>query len=347
MGKTMKVAVMTAARKMEWTEREIPAPKAGELLIRLKHVGVCGSDIHFYLDGKLGNWVPNGPLTLGHEPGGVVEAVGEGVEGFKPGDQVALEPGVPCGECEYCKKGLYNLCDHMSFMAIPGEREGVFAEYCVHPASMCYRLPENMDTMEGALIEPLAVGFHAVGQSGAKIGQSAVILGGGCIGLVTMLVLIASGIRDITVIDMIDTRLEKAQELGAAHVINTAEQDAIEAAKAIHPEGFDQVFETAGNKVTTLLTAKLVKKAGSVTLVGMAPEAELVYDIGTLMAQEAQLHTVFRYRNYYPVAIEAVRSGSIPLKSIVSNVYDFEDVITAVDHCAVNKRDVIKAVIQF
>jgi len=344
---TMKVAVMTAARQMEWVERDIPETKPGELLIKLEYVGVCGSDLHFYQDGRLGNWIPDGPLTLGHEPGGMVVEVGAGVEGFAPGDKVAIEPGVPCGVCEYCKRGDYNLCEQMSFMAIPGEREGVFSEYCAHPANMCYKLPDNMDTMEGALIEPLAVGFHAVQSSGAKIGQSAIVMGCGCIGLVTIMVLKASGINEIYAVDVLNKRLDKAKELGVTKAINGAETDIVAFASSLPGGGTDLVFETAGNAKTTLQTAKLVKKGGSVTLVGMAPDPEITYDIGSLMDKEAQLHTVFRYRNLYPTAIAAVSQGVIPLKSIVSHEFDFKDVIKGVAYNVDNKQEVIKAVIKY
>lgn len=343
----MKVAVMTKARTMEWTERDIPQTNPGELLIKLEYVGVCGSDLHFYQDGRLGTWIPDGPLVLGHEPGGVIVEVGEGVTGFAVGDKVAIEPGVPCGLCEYCKKGLYNLCESMSFMAIPKEREGVFSEYCAHPAKMCYKLPDSMDTMEGALIEPLSVGLHAVDLSGGKIGQSAFVLGCGCIGLVTIMVLKAMGIDEIYAVDVIDKRLAKAEELGAAKAIRGDKVDIVEFAKSLPGGGTDLVFETAGTKFTMLQTAKLVKKGGSVTLVGMPAESEFPFDIGMLMSKEAQLHTVFRYRNLYPTAIAAVSHGKIPLKSIVSHVYDFKDVIEAVDYNVNNKQDVIKAVIKY
>jgi L-iditol 2-dehydrogenase len=343
----MKVAVMTGARRMEWTERNIPQPKPGELQIKLEYVGVCGSDLHFYQDGRLGNWVPDGPLVLGHEPGGEVAALGEGVKNFKVGDKVALEPGVPCGHCEYCKRGLYNLCDTMSFMAIPKERDGVFSEYCTHPANMCYKLPDNMDTMEGALIEPLSVGFHAVLSSGAKAGQTAVVLGCGCIGLVTIMVLKACGISTIYAADVLDKRLAKAKEVGAGKIIRSDKEDLTAICRSLPGGGADNVFETAGNTVTTLLSAKLIRKGGSVTLVGMAPSPEITYDIGSLMDKEAKLNTVFRYRNLYPTAIAAVSSGSIPLKSIVSHEYSFKDVIEGVAYNVDNKQDVIKAVIKF
>lgn len=271
----MKAAVMTGPLKMEWEERDIPIPGPEELLIKLEYVGVCGSDLHFYSDGRLANWVPDGPLVLGHEPGGVVVEVGPGVEGFTVGDRVALEPGVPCGHCEDCLKGHYNLCQHVKFMAIPGERDGVFSEYCTHAASMTFHLPDNVSTMEGALMEPLAVGMHACELSNAKIGQSAVVLGCGCIGLVTIMSLRARGITEIYAADILEL------------------------------------------------------------------------DIATLNAMEGTIYSVYRYRNLYPTAIQAVSSGLIPLKKIVSHVFDFADVIEGVDYSLNHKDEVIKSVIRF
>ena len=306
----MKVAVMTGPRKMEWTEREIPQPQTGELQIKLEYVGVCGSDLHFYSDGRLANWVPDGPLVLGHEPGGLVTAIGEGVEGFQIGDRVALEPGVPCGHCEDCLKGHYNLCKSVQFMAIPGEKDGVFSEYCTHAASMTFHLPENVSTMEGALIEPLAVGMHACELSGAQIGESAVILGAGCIGLCTLLALKSF-------------------------------------VKKLPGGGVDQVYECAGNRITTLQSCRLIKRAGKVTLVGVSPEPVLELDIATLNAMEGTIYSVYRYRNLYPTAIQAVSSGLIPVSKIVSHIYDFTDVIEGVDYNLNHKDEVIKMVIRY
>lgn len=343
----MNVAIMTKARTMEWTEKEIPVPKKDEVLIKLEYVGVCGSDLHFYEQGRLGNWVPNDPLVLGHEPGGVVVEIGENVTSLKVGDRVALEPGVPCGTCDMCKKGLYNLCPDMSFMAIPNERDGVFSEYCAHPANMCFKLPNNVDTMEGALIEPLAVGFHAAEIADAKIGQSAVVLGAGCIGLVTMMVLKARGVTEIYAVDMIDKRLAKAKEIGATKVFNAKEENIEEFVKTLPGGGVDLVFETAGAEFTTRQSAKLIKNGGRVVLVGMCANPEIVVDIGSLSAKEGDLKTIFRYRNLYPTAIKAVSEGSIPLKSIVSHVFDFKDVIEGVEYNVNNKQDVIKAVVKY
>lgn len=343
----MKVAAMTGARKMEWEERDIPRPGKGELLIKLEYVGVCGSDLHFYSEGRLANWVPEGPLVLGHEPGGIVSEIGEGVEGFRIGDKVALEPGVPCGECEECRKGLYNLCKNLRFMAIPKERDGVFSEYCTHAAGMIYKLPENVSTLEGGLIEPLAVGMHACELSNAKIGESAIVLGCGCIGLVTVMSLKARGIREIYAVDVMDKRLEKAKEFGAVKIFNSKTDSIEEFVKTLPGGGVDQVYECAGNRITTLQTARLIRRGGKVTLVGVSPEPVLEMDFASLNAVEGTVYSVYRYRNLYPKAIKAVSAGQIPLKEVVSHEFDFKDIIEGIDFSLDHKDEVIKAIIKF
>jgi len=347
MERQMDVAVLTQAKTMEWIKKDIPKPAADELLIKLEYVGVCGSDLHFYQDGRLGNWIPKEPLVLGHEPGGVVVGVGASVKGFEIGDRVAIEPGVPCGTCEMCKKGKYNLCYHMSFMAIPNERDGVFSDYCVHPARMCFKLPDNMDTLEGALIEPLAVGFHAAALANAELGQSAVVLGCGCIGLATIMVLKARGINQIYAVDVIPKRLEKAKEVGAKRIINANEENIEEIVKELPGQGANLVFETAGTQFTTRQAAKLIANSGTLVLVGMCANPEVVVDIGSLSAKEGEIKTVFRYRNFYPAAIRAVSEGIIPIKSIVSHEFAFQDVIEGVAYNVDHKSEVIKAVIKF
>lgn len=342
----MKVCVLTGKQQLEWVEREIPQPAAGELQIRLEYVGVCGSDLHFYQEGRLANWELDGPLALGHEPGGIVTAVGEGVQGFEIGDKVALEPAVPCGKCKDCREGHYNLCRNVKMLAIPGERDGVNAEYCVHDASMCYKLPDQMSTLEGALLEPLAVGFHATELADARIGESAIILGSGCIGLCTLMCLKARGVSEIYVADVMDKRLEKAMELGATRVFNSTKENIEEFARTLPGGGADQVFECAGNRVTTLQTCRLIRRAGKVTLVGVSPEPVLELDIATLNAMEGTVYSVYRYRNLYPKAIQAVASGLIPLAKIVSHTFDFKDCIHAIEYSLNHKDEVIKSVIR-
>lgn len=342
----MKVCVLTGKQQLEWVERDIPQPGPGELQIKLEYVGVCGSDLHFYHDGRLANWELDGPLALGHEPGGVVSAIGEGVEGFAIGDKVSIEPAVPCGECEDCKKGHYNLCKHIKMLAIPHERDGVNAEYCVHKASMCYKLPENMTTLEGALIEPLSVGFHATELSDARPGETAIVLGSGCIGLCTVMSLRARGVQEIYVTDVMDKRLEKALEVGATRVFNSRTEDIVAFAKTLPGGGADQVYECAGNRFTTKQTCSLIKRAGKVTLVGVSPEPILELDLATLNAMEGTIYSVYRYRNTWQKCIDLVSSGVIPLSKIVSHVFEFEKCIHAIDYSLNHKDEVIKSVIK-
>ncbi len=342
----MKKCVLTGKEKLEWVTTDIPQPEKGELQIKLEYVGICGSDLHFYQEGKLANWKLDGPLALGHEPGGIVTEIGEGVQGFKIGDKVSIEPAVPCGKCEECRKGLYNLCKNIKMLAIPGERDGVFAEYCVHDASMCYKLPENIGTLEGALIEPLAVGMHATELSNAKFGESAVVLGSGCIGLCTIMSLKARGISEIYVADVMDKRLEKALELGAKKVFNSTREDIVAFVNNLPGGGVDQVYECAGNRITTLQSCKLIKRGGKVTLVGVSTEPVLELDTATLNAMEGTVYSVYRYRNIWPKAITLVSEGSIPVGKIVSHVFEFENCIEAIDYSLNNKNEVVKGVIK-
>ena len=164
----MKVCVLTGKQKLEWVERDIPQPGKGELQIKLEYVGVCGSDLHFYQEGQLANWTLDGPLALGHEPGGVVTAIGEGVEGFEIGDKVSIEPAVPAESAKTAERDITTFAKTSRCLPFREKETAVNAEYCVHSASMCYKLPENMTTLEGAMIEPLAVGMHATELSNAR-----------------------------------------------------------------------------------------------------------------------------------------------------------------------------------
>ena len=342
----MKVSVMTGIRKVMEEERPIPVPGDDDVLIRVMDCGVCGSDIHYYEHGRIGDYVVDKPMILGHECAGKIVEVGKNVKNVKPGDRVAVEPGYTCGKCEFCKKGLYNLCPDVVFLATP-PYDGAFAEYLKYPSDMVFRLPDDMDTVEGALIEPFCVGLHAVRQSEGRLGDSAVILGAGCIGLCTLLALHASGIHEVYVTDVIDKRLDMAGKLGASAVINAAEKDVVqEILNLTDGKGVDLVFETAGTEATTQQTARLVKRGGCVVLVGMAADPVFKYDFGILQNKEASIHTVFRYRNLYPAAIEAVSRGKIPLKQIVTDEYDFAHISEALEDSINRKSEIVKAVIK-
>lgn len=342
----MKVAVMQGIGKMGFVEREIPNVKENEVLIKLEYIGICGSDLHYYETGAIGDYVVKPPFVLGHEPGGTVVEVGKNVKHLKVGDRVALEPGKTCGHCEFCKTGRYNLCPDVVFFATPPV-DGVFQEYVAHEANLCFKLPENVSTLEGALIEPLAVGFHAAMQADAKIGQTAVVTGAGCIGLVSMMALKAMGVSKVYVVDIMQKRLEKALELGADGVINASEVDVVEQImKLTDYKGCDIAIETAGTQMTTVQTIHMAKKGSTIVLVGYSKSGEMTLPMSLALDKELTFKTVFRYRHIYPMAIDAVASGKVNLKGIITNIFDLDDVQKAMDYSVNNKADIVKAVIK-
>lgn len=342
----MKVAVMTDIMTTELVEREIPQIKEDEVLVKIEYVGVCGSDLHYYEQGGIGDVKAEYPFVLGHEAAGTVVLTGEAVKGLRPGDRVALEPGKTCGHCEFCRTGKYNLCPEVEFFATP-PYDGVFQEYAAHRADLCFKLPDNVSTKEGALIEPLAVGFHAANQGKAKFGQTAVILGSGCIGLVTLLALQAKGVDRIIVVDIIEKRLQKALELGASQVINGKEKDAVKEVRNLTGgRGCDLVFETAGTELTASQGIQMAKKGGTVVLVGYSGSGKMNLPMSLALDKELCFRTVFRYRHIYPMAIQAVASGKVNINGIVTNEYTLDRIGEGLEQCVHNKAEIVKAVIK-
>ena len=330
--------------------KEIPTPTAhaGKVVVSLEYVGICGSDVHYFHSGRIGDYVVDldSDYMLGHECAGTVVEVGEGVTSLKVGDKVAIEPGYTCGKCEFCKTGRYNLCPDVIFLATPPV-QGCNMEYIEYPADWCFKLPDNMTTKEGALIEPLSVGFHAANQADVQVGDTVVILGSGCIGLVTLLSCKAHGAGKIIVAALEDARLKKALELGADYVINSKEVDAIEEIKRLTDgQGAEKVFETAGSPVTIAQTAFAVKRGGTICLVGLSAQSEITYNFSQIMDKEAKIVSVFRYRNIYPKAIAAVAKGAIDVKQIVTHEFDLDHIQEAYDEAVHNKTDLVKAVIK-
>lgn len=346
MNGSMRVAIMEGIGKMGFTQRPIPTPKEDEVLVKLEYVGICGSDMHYYETGAIGDFVMEPPFVLGHEPGGTVVEVGSKVKHLKVGDRVALEPGKTCGHCRYCREGKYNLCPDVVFFATPPV-DGVFQEYVAHEADLCFKLPDNVSTLEGALIEPLAVGFHAAIQGDAHLGQKAVVMGAGCIGLVSMMALKARGVQDVYVVDVMDKRLEKAMELGATAVINGKKEDVVVRLNELTGGmGTDLAIDTAGSEFTVRQAIMAAAKGSTIVLVGYSRTGEMNMPTDFILNKELTLKSVFRYRHIYPIAIEAVASGKVNLKGIVSNIFPLSDIQNAMDESIRNKADIVKSVIK-
>lgn len=330
--------------------REIPVPKAcaGHVVVSLEYVGICGSDVHYFHSGRCGSYAVdlNEPFMLGHECAGTVVEIGEGVKSLKVGDRVCLEPGITDGTCEFCKSGRYNLCPQVRFLATPPV-QGCNEEYIAFPEKMCYKLPDHVSTKEGALIEPLAVGLYAAEQGNVQTGETVAILGAGCIGLVTLLACRAHGAGKVIVADLVDARLEKAKELGADDIINSSRCDAVDQIRKLTGgRGADKVFETAGSPATIAMTPHAAGRGGTIVLVGIAAQEEIVYNFAQIMDKEVTIKSVFRYKNIFPKAIAAVAAGAIPVGGIVTHEYDLEHIEEAYREAVSNKTELVKAVIK-
>lgn len=342
----MKVAVMTGIGKIEFQERDIPVPNANEVLVKLESVGVCGSDMHYYETGRIGDFVVDFPFVLGHECAGTVEKVGENVEHLKKGDRVALEAGKTCMECQLCRKGLYNLCPDVIFFATP-PIDGVFQEYVAHEAALCFKLPAHVSAEEGALVEPLAIGLHSAGKGNAQVGQIAVVFGAGCIGLVSVLALKARGVSQIYIVDSMDKRLDKALELGANVAINFKKEDAVEKiAELTALDGVDLVIETSGSEEAANQAIDVCGKGATIVMVGYSQSGKMNLNMSVAINKELSFESVFRYRHIYPVAINAIAAESIDVKGLVSHTFRFDEIPEAMEKCIKNKNEIVKAVIK-
>ena len=275
--------------------------------------------------------------------------VGAKVTKFKVGDKVLIEPGVPDDTCEYCRTGRYNICPKVDFMATQPNYKGALTQYMTHPEEWTYHIPEEMSTLEGALVEPAAVGMHAAILGGAQTGKSVVILGGGAIGLMVLQACLSLGVTDITVVDVIQKRLDLAKRLGAKRVINGKEEDTVAAirSKELYGDhGVDLVFEAAGSAFTTNQAVQMVARGGKIMMVGTQSQPVPIDFLK--INREVTIQTSFRYCNNFPQTIEAIATGKFNVKDMVTNIYEYKDVqkafMEAID--PVKKADIVKGVVK-
>lgn len=339
-------AILVTPGTMEIQDAAMPTPVDNQVLIKVEYVGICGSDVHGFESGPfIPPKDPNTKIGLGHECAGTVVGIGPNVKKLKIGDRVNIEPGVPCGKCRFCLEGKYNICPDVDFMATQPNYRGALTNYLVHPENMTYKLPDHMSLMEGALVEPAAVGMHAALEADVKPGKKIVILGAGCIGLMTLQACIAMGATEIIVADVIEKRLNMAKELGAMEVINGMTEDTVVRTKELLGElGADIVFETAGAKATAAQTTKLVMRGGRIMIVGTIPGETPINFLS--INREVKIQTVFRYANNYPMTIEAISSGRFDVKSMVTDEFLYEDVQKAFEESLSRKSEIIKGVIK-
>lgn len=327
----------------------IPEPKDNQVLLKMDSVGICGSDVHYWTHGAIGDFVVKAPMVLGHEAAGVVAKLGASVKSLKVGDRVAIEPGVPCRGCNYCKTGVYNLCPDMQFCATPPVH-GNLARYYVHDADFCYKLPDHMSLEEGALMEPLAVGVHACRRAGVSLGKKVLICGAGPIGLVNLLTARAMGAAEVVVTDVVDNRLEVAKSMGATHTYKvgrskTPEEMAADIEELLNGEKPDVTIECSGVEASVRFGIFATKSGGMLVLVGLG-KPELTLPIVNAAVREVDIRGIFRYANCYPTAIAMVASGKVDVKPLITHRYTLEETVAAFEAAKTGAGGAIKVMIK-
>lgn len=321
----MKALLLSEYSHLEMSDVAEPEPEVGELLIAVAACGICGSDVHGF-DGSSGRRIP--PLVMGHEAAGVVAGVGAGVTRFQVGDRVTFDSTVYCGACVYCQRGEINLCDRREVVGVSCRefrRAGAFAEYVTVPERIVYGLPEGLEFAEAAMLEAVAVALHAVHLAEIGPGETAVVIGGGMIGLLTMQAALALGCRRVLVADVDGTRLAMAEELGATEALLASGGELAQRVKALTDgHGAAVVFEAVGRDETVTAAVDAVRKGGTVVLVGnITPEVTL--PLQKVVSRQIRLQGSCASCGEYPEAIELVSSGRIRVKPLITAVAPLED----------------------
>lgn len=304
----------------------LPSLGPHDVKVRIKALGICGSDVHHFKTMRCANFIVKKPMVIGHECAGIIEEVGIEVNSLAVGDRVALEPGISCQRCRLCRDGRYNLCPEMKFFGSP-PTNGSLANKVVHPANLCFKLPDNVSLEEGAMCEPLSVGVHACRRAEVGPETNVLIMGAGPIGLVTLLVARAFGAPRIVIVDVHDHRLSIAKNLGADDIVqvSTDIQDVPEEAVKIQnamASRVDVSFDCVGFNKTMSTALSATGAGGKVCLIGMA-RSEMTIPLTSAAAREIDVIGMFRYRNTWPLCIELLRTGKIDVKAIITHRFGF------------------------
>lgn len=315
-------AVLTDIGRIEIEDRAVPSPGEGEVLVAVRAVGVCGSDIHFFEEGRVGESVVHPPHVLGHEASGVVASVGSGVTDLEPGTRIAIEASLPCGVCRLCRAGRYNLCPRMRYLSAPGA-EGAFTRFLVCRREFCFPVADAVSDEAAALLEPLSIVLAASRLAELRLGDRVLITGAGPIGLLALHIARAGGATDVTVTDVDEARLAKAHELGADQVV-----DVRRTAVADLTVDADLLMECSGNPAALSDGIHGIRAGGRVAVVGMPP-GEVSVPLSLMQANELRMVTTFRLANTYPVAVRLAERRMVDLDGIVSGHYPLAETARA------------------
>lgn len=327
------VRALVLERQHELKLRDIDLPQTvgpGEVRIKIHTVGICGSDVHYYTHGRIGPFVVEAPMVLGHEAAGTVVETGERVEHLKVGDRVCMEPGIPDLNSRASRLGLYNIDPAVRFWATP-PIHGVLTPYVVHPANYTFKLPDNVSFAEGAMVEPFAVGMQAAAKAKIAPGDTAVVIGAGPIGTMVAIAALAGGCARAVVADLAQPKLDIAGGYQGVIPVNVRDKNlAAEVKRLTDGWGADVVFECSGSSKAWETLLDLPRPGGAVVVVGL-PVAPIAFDVATASTKEVRIETVFRYAHQYERAIALMGSGRVDLKPLISGTFPFEDSITAFD----------------
>lgn len=316
-----------------------------DVQIKIHSVGICGSDVHYYQHGRIGPFVVEAPMVLGHEASGIVIATGKNVNHVKPGDRVCMEPGIPDFNSAQTLAGYYNLDPAVRFWATPPVH-GCLRESVIHPGAFTFKLPDNVSFSEGAMVEPLAIGMHAATKAGIKPGDTALVIGAGTIGIVTALAALAGGCSDVIICDQFDEKLSVAANYENLHAVNIKGgklKDKVD--KLTAGNGADIVFECSGASSAIAGLAEYAAPGACVILIGM-PVDNAPIDIVSAQAKELTFKTIFRYANMYPRTLRLLSSRKLKVSPLISAKYKFSQSVDAFERAAQGRPDDIKIIIE-
>ncbi len=345
----MKRVVLSGIKKLELTNDNMPETLGDyEVLLKIDTVGVCGSDMHYYNEGRIGDQVIHFPFTIGHECSAVVESIGSKVTRVKPGDLVAVDPAMSCHHCQQCLSGREHTCLDQKFLGCPGQSEGCLSEYIIMHEYNCFPVPANISGELAALIEPLSIGYYAAQfLKDKKNFRSASILGAGPIGLSVLLSLRAAGYEDIFITDKLDYRLTSAKKAGAAFTANPDKDDVISLFRKENQDLFDAVFECCGKQEAIDQAVEILKPGGMLLLVGIPETDRISFDISKIRRKEITIQNVRRQNNCVQSCIDLTASGKWSPQFMITHRFAPDETDKAFKTVAGYEDGVIKAIVNF
>ncbi len=344
----MKAMMLTGIRRMEM--QDVPAPEIknpNDVLIRMKIVGVCGSDVHYYVGGKIGSQVVEYPFAVGHEGAGTVDKVGSAVTKVKPGDRIAIEPAMSCHQCDQCRAGRSHTCRKLRFLGCPKQADGCLSEYIVMPEECCFKIRDSMSFEEAAISEPLAIGVYAVKRSIPMEAAKIAILGAGPIGLSVLLPAMAQGAEKVYMTDKIDSRIQLAEKMGATWTGNPTKCDIVKEITDKEPLLFDAVFECCGQQEALEQAVELVKPGGKIMLIGIPPSMKSwSLNVDLSRRKEICIQNVRRQNHCVQAALDMIDKKLFDVNKMTTHRFKFKDTKEAFELVADYKDGVVKAMIE-